>query len=661
MKTNRTSFLIASLLMLVTVPVYGGESVWLTSLDLSKCRQGWGKPQVDRSISEKPLSIAGKTYEKGLGTHAVSKMLVSLKGGSQRFTALVGVDDGAKTGGDKAVPIVFRVVGDGRTLFKSGVMKVGDAAVPVDLDLRNVQLLVLEVQLAGDGIGWAHADWVDAKFDVVGEKPEAVAAPRGPAEILTPKPLPTPRINGTKVFGVRPGSPFLFTIPATGERPMEFSAEGLPDTLKLDPATGRITGTVEKRGEYVVTLRAKNALGTAERKFKIVVGDTLALTPHMGWNSWYCFDMRVTDRNMRDAADAMVRTDMINHGYMYVNIDEGWAYKPGAKDPEWQGEPRDAKGYVNSNKRFPDMKALTDYIHSKGLKAGIYTSPGPTACGGCTGSYGYEAKDAERFVEWGFDFLKYDWCSYTKVAKDMNSIAELRKPYEIMRDELKKAKRDMVFNLCQYGMGSVWEWGAAVGGNSWRTNRDIGMPGDMGASIFHIGFGQNGLEKWAGPGHWNDPDYLLLGILTSWKGGMAPTELTPDEQYAYVSLWSILASPLIMGGDVAQIDEFTLNLLCNDEVIEVDQDPLGRQGHRAAQAEDVEIWSRDLEDGSLAVGLFNTGDFVKDITVHWTDLGLQGKRIVRDLWRQKDLGEFDRAFKAKVNPRGVVFVRIYRK
>jgi len=481
------------------------------------------------------------------------------------------------------------------------------------------------------------------------------------ALILTPKPGPEPRINGTKVFGVRPGSPFLFTVPATGERPMTFSADGLPAGLAIDPATGRVSGAIKDRGEYAVILRAENARGKAERAFKIVCGEVLALTPHMGWNSWYVWENHVTDAIMRAAAEAMVTSGMIDHGYMYVNIDDCWSVKPGAADPTLQGAERDAKGRVNSNPRFPDMKAMTDFIHGLGLKAGIYTSPGPKTCADHVAAWGREREDVERFVEWGFDFLKYDWCSYSEKAKD-KSRAEYQKPYRLISGILKKQPRDIILNLCQYGMDKVWEWGREVGGNSWRTAGDLGGSFEkIGIALFRDGFdvyAANELHKYGGPGAWNDPDYLLLGYLSNWKGQTVPTPLTPNEQYTHVSLWSLVAAPLIFSGDITRLDDFTLGLLTNDEVIDVDQDPLGKPGRRLMKAGDLEVWARELEDGSLAVGLFNRGENLSVVTASWADLGIQGKHRVRDLWRQKDVGEFDGAFEAVVARHGVVLVRM---
>jgi alpha-galactosidase len=481
------------------------------------------------------------------------------------------------------------------------------------------------------------------------------------AVILAPKPPRTPRITGPRLFGVRPGSPFLFTISATGDKPMTFEVPDLPKGLSVDPRTGQITGRLESKGEHLVTFKASNALGRTERKFKIVCGDTLALTPHMGWNSWYVWENHVTDKIMRDAASAMAGTGMKDHGYSYVNIDDCWSVKPGSNDPTLLGEERDAQGKINSNKRFPDMKALTDYIHSLGLKAGIYTSPGPRTCAGHVGAYQHEELDVQRFVEWGFDFLKYDWCSYNKVAKD-KSREELQKPYRLMGDILRRQKRDIVLNLCQYGMGNVWEWGKAVGGHSWRTAGDLGGSFEnIGTALFRDGFdvyAQNELHKFGGPGAWNDPDYLLLGYLSNWKGQTVPTPLTPNEQYSHVSLWCLVAAPLIFSGDITRLDDFTLNLLTNDEVIDVDQDPLGRPGLRLAKDQDIEVWARDMEDGSKVVGLFNRGGAQATVTVKWSDLGIWGKRSVRDLWRQKDLGVFEEKFSSPVPRHGVTLVRI---
>jgi alpha-galactosidase len=425
--------------------------------------------------------------------------------------------------------------------------------------------------------------------------------------------------------------------------------------------TGQISGSIEEAGEYNVTLTASNSLGSAERPLKIVCGETLALTPHMGWNSWYVWENHVTDEIMRRAADAMVSSGMMDHGYMYVNIDDCWSVKPTATDSSLLGDARDENGMINSNKRFPDMKALTGYIHSKGLKAGIYTSPGALTCAGHVSALGYEEKDAERFVEWGYDFLKYDWCSYSRVART-DTLPDLQKPYMLISEILKRQKRDIILNLCQYGMGDVWKWGKSVGGHSWRTAGDLGGSFEgIGTALFRDGFdvySQDSLHLYAGPGGWNDPDYLLLGYLSNWEGKTVPTPLTPNEQYTQVSLWSLVAAPLIFSGDIARMSDFTLSLLTNNEVIDIDQDALGKPGYRVSKTGELEVWKRELEDGSIAVGLFNRGEGKVKVTALWSDLGISGKKMVRDVWRQKDLGKFSNSFTAKVPRHGVVLVKI---
>jgi alpha-galactosidase len=484
-----------------------------------------------------------------------------------------------------------------------------------------------------------------------GESPQAIDRPKEKAVILTPKLGPFPKINGPKVFGVRPGRPFIYRIPVTGKRPMTFSVSNLPEGLKLDPKTGIIIGNApEERGKYVLILKAINALGSDERSFTIVVGDTLALTPPMGWNSWYIHYNRVTDKNMREAADAMVESGMADFGYMYVNIDDCWMKKR-------EDEPyREKNGVVLSNAKFPNMKAMTGYIHNLGLRTGIYISPGPWTCAGYVGSYKHEEIDARKFAEWGFDFLKYDWCSYGKIAKD-DSRAELMKPYQLMSEILKTLDRDIILNLCQYGMGEVWEWGGQVGGNCWRTTGDLGLS----PSFMEIGLSNAQHSEFAGPGQWNDPDYILIGWVGNahQMGEGQPTTLSPNEQYAYMSMWCLMAAPLIFSGDMTKLDEFTLNVLCNAEVIEVDQDPLGQQATILSQTDDQLILAKDMEDGSKAVGLFNHGEIDTNITIEWSQLGIKGKHRVRDLWRQKNIGIFDDQFETKVPRHGVYMIQLF--
>lgn len=543
--------------------------------------------------------------------------------------------------------------------------------------------------------------------------PGAIASALPPAEIArppdnrafirTPAAPSTPRINGASVFGVRPGHPFLYTIPATGSRPMTFAASGLPTGLTLDAATGRITGRLLERGEHKVVLKACNALGDATRDFRIVVGDAIALTPPLGWNSWNCFADDVSDDKIRAAADAMISSGLADHGWTYINIDDCW-----------QGG-RDGRGRILSNAKFPDMKALGAYVHSKGLKFGTYSSPGAETCAGFRGSYQHEDLDAAVYGEWEVDYVKYDWCSYSRVElehiarrlaalgagveKDLvelymehfnlrknrwhtedqskrlseltvriaairNSVpkeelakielAVLKEPYVKFRSSLDRVERDIIYSLCQYGKGRVWNWGGEIGGNCWRTTGDIT---DTWASMAGIGFINDGRDAFSKPGNWNDPDMLVVGWV-GWGPKLHLTRLTPDEQYTHISLWSLLSAPLLIGCDMTRLDDFTFSLLSNDEVLAVNQDALGLSAKCYAKENDLEVWAKKLEDGSMAVGLFNRGKGEANVVARWEDLGISGKHTVRDLWRQTDLGSFEGSFTAKVASHGATLVKI---
>jgi alpha-galactosidase len=627
----------------------------LGELDLTKMSTGWGKPQINRSITARTLSIGGRLFETGVATHAESILYIALDGKTERFTAYVGVDDATGPRGS----VRFRVFGDGKALFDSGVMTGNDPAKHVDVSLIGIRQMILMVGSGGDGVDYDHANWAQAEFTVGGEKPEAVDVPEPPAEekvLLTPKPGPAPKINGPKVYGCRPGHPFLYRIPCTGTRPMAFKAANLPDTLSLNENTGIITGAApDRRGEYVVTLEAKNDHGSDRRTFAIIVGDTLALTPPMGWNSWYIHYYHVTEEHMRNAADVMVSSGMADYGYSYVNIDDCWMKKRG-------DEPyRDADGAILPNAKFPDIKGMVDYIHNKGLKAGLYTGPGPWTCAGYVASYEHERIDAEKFAEWGFDFLKHDWCSYSAVAGGTD-LEHMKRPYQLMGEILKSLDRDILLNLCQYGMGDVWTWGGEVGGHCWRTTGDLGLEqGGLLPGFYHIGLSNARHYEYAKPGQWNDPDYILIGRIGNahhHDEPPKPTTLTPSEQYSYMSMWCLMAAPLFYSGDMRYLDEFTLNVLCNAEVIDVDQDPLGIQARPLVQDDETLILAKPMADGSLAVGLFNLAELSREMSVDWSLLGLSGKRVVRDLWRQKDLGTYDGRFTTAVTRHGVALIRL---
>lgn len=627
------------------------QTVWLDDLDLSAATQGYGIPMKNKSIDVKKLTIAGQTFERGFGSHSESSLTILLEGKATLFTALVGIDDEVK---GQRPAAEFVVMGDNKKLWESGVMRLGDAARPCSVDIKGVKKLELLVTDGGNGNYYDHVDWADAKFETTGVTTFKTYSPVATEPyILTPVPPAEPRITGAKVFGVRPGSPFQFLVTATGDRPMTFSAKGLPKGLKIDPKTGIITGKLSKAGTYNVLLNAKNAKGKAERKFRIECGDQIALTPPMGWNSWNCFAQEVSADKVKRAANAMVKSGLINHGWTYINIDDFWENHRDSKDQSLRGKFRDEAGKIAPNSRFVDMKPLADYVHGLGLKIGLYSSPGPWTCGGCAGSYGYEKQDAESYATWGFDYLKYDWCSYGNVIdglpendpykvsslsyKGGSELETAKKPFIVMGDFLKEQPRDIVFSVCQYGMSDVWKWGGSVGGNLWRTTNDIT---DTWVSVKNIALDQDKSAPYAKPGNWNDPDMLVVGHV-GW-GNTHPSKLKPDEQYLHISLWSLFAAPLLIGCDMEKLDDFTLNLLTNDEVIEVNQDPLGKQATCIQTIGDLRIYVKELEDGSKAVGFCNFGSDIIELSYKDFDkLGINGQKKVRDLWRQKDIASIN--------------------
>ena len=453
-----------------------------------------------------------------------------------------------------------------------------------------------------------------------------------PKYILTPAAPAEPRFNTTPLYGVRPGSPIHFRFGVSGEKPMKFSSDDLPKGLALNPDNGALSGSLPRPGSYTFTVKAKNAKGEQTQKFTIRCGSTIALTPPMGWNSWNCWGLSVTQDKVVSSAKALIEKGLADYGYCYMNIDDGW-----------EAPKRNADGTIAVNEKFPSMKELGDWLHSEGLKFGIYSSPGDLTCGGYLGSIDHELQDAESYNSWGVDYLKYDWCGYGRkhaTEPDRQTVASYVRPYLLMERCLRQQPRDIFYSLCQYGMADVWKWGHAVDANSWRTTGDIT---DTWESLYEIGFGlQPDLYPYAQPGHWNDPDMLIVGKV-GWSNNLRDSRLTPDEQYTHISLWTLLASNMLIGCDIAQMDEFTVSLLCNHEVNAVNQDILGKQAQRVVLDGTIQIWSRPLSDGSYAVGIFNVGksDARVDFKKYFKEMGISNLQSIRDLWRQQDLSTTD--------------------
>lgn len=452
--------------------------------------------------------------------------------------------------------------------------------------------------------------------------------------------------DSDKITGTIRATQFFYTL-------SDSKASGDAFTLTAGMKDGSseriVTYEVKLAGDelHVITRRSGNAQSVEQIAHRVPAGEGamparvpppalhkirdngLVRTPPMGWNSWNKFAGRVNDEVVRAAADAMASNGMKEAGYVYINIDD-----------TWEGE-RDAHGNIQSNKKFPDMKALADYVHSKGLKLGIYSSPGPNTCAGYEGSYGHEAQDARTYAAWGVDYLKYDWCG----ARNLYTDDEMQAVYQVMGDALLATGRPIVFSLCQYGRADVWKWGADAGGNLWRTTGDIRDTWD---SMTHIGFAQPNIAQYSKPGHWNDPDMLEIG-----NGGMTETEYQ-----THMTLWAMLAAPLISGNDLANMPKSIHDILTNHDVIGIDQDPLGKEAARVNTEGSTEIWTRELAAGAKAIALFNRGEQPAEMRLNITAAGIANGVQARDLWTGKDLGPLTSAYRATVPAHGAALLRV---
>lgn len=663
--------------------VVASEVRYADEFNLAGSVCGLGKRTLPRqSVDGHPLTVGGKVFVRGFGSHSEGAVGFRMDGRVEAFDALVGVDDDAMAArrGDRQPKVVFKVWADGRIVWTSPVMQDGMKPVAAHVDLKGAREIVLETSSSAPWLAFeaCHGDWLDARFTCAdGAKLESITNPAETAQlgILTPAEKPEPQINGADIWGVRPGHPVIFRVATSGVCPMKFSAKGLPAGVTLDVEKGILGGIApQRKGDYDIKVTAENAKGRATRTIRLAVGDRIALTPPMGWNSWNIWGEKFSGEHAKAAAKALDESGLGDHGWAYINLDDFWEMnnsKQNKDRPELRGPARDAEGRILANPSFPDMRGLTDYIHSFGFKAGLYSSPGPTTCGGCEGSYGHELKDATRWAEWGFDYVKYDWCSYDEVIKEerggkpwysSDGWKDVRgeskeRPYRLMRDCLLKQNRDIVFSFCQYGIGKAEEWARDAGANCWRIWDDMKDTWPWMEKALEGRPGAADLHKFNGPGCWADPDMMLVGLQRSF-GSSHPTYLTPNEQYTHVSLWCMIGSPLLIGTDLTKLDAFTKNLLMNDEVLAVSQDRLGKTARRIRHTDAESVWMRPLVGGDFAVALVNRYPFAREIKVSFDELGLTGERWVKDLWRQKCEGRHSGEYFALVPPHATKLVRM---
>lgn len=458
-----------------------------------------------------------------------------------------------------------------------------------------------------------------------------------------------PVFHGAKITGNYPNTEFLFTVPATGERPITFTAENLPKGLSIDEGTGIIRGMVKEKGFYTVKIFATNAKGRAGENLKIEIGNKLCLTPPMGWNSWNVFTNTLDEKLVMETADAMVSTGMRDLGYQYINMDD-----------YWHAVSRDADGKPVANpEKFPHgIKWLSDYVHSKGLKLGIYSDAGDKTCGKCFGGFQHEEIDAKVYAEWGVDLLKYDFCFAP--LKKSEAIAR----YTTMGNALKNSGRSIVYSICNWGVFAPWTWGEQVGGNYWRTTPDImdtwqRTPFWTG-SFMSIMKRQTKLDKYAGPGHWNDPDMMIVGNYGKGKataGGGQYKGLSDLEYQTHMSMWCMFCSPLLSSCDLRSMNEPTKNILLNPEIIAINQDEKGEQAKLIATKNGVQVFVKHLSDSSVAVALFNTkkSDTSFDLKAEGE---FKGTWNARDVWQHKDAGVLKDKLTFALKPHETIVLRL---
>jgi alpha-galactosidase len=632
-------------LLLAGVEGKAQQTILLDALDLNKTVQSTNRPQTVGRRSH--LSIDGRSFLYGVHTQTETSIYLQLDGKTADFSAEVGVDDRSTffrvdTVDKKRSFAEFSVIGDGKLLWQSGIMKYGDDSKPVRVSLKGIKNLLLKTT---GGPGHTHVAWVDARFSYTGACPKTVWAPEDRALIrqdldwVRQQQLkyPNPRINGAMKVGVRPQTPFYYPIAATGMRPMRFQASGLPAGLLLDK--GIIRGKAARAGEYAVLLTATNAHGRAQRLLKIVVGDRLALTPPMGFQSWNVVEGLISETFIRELAQSFVDLGLRDVGYQYINMDDFW-----------QGG-RDRTGKVFPDLfRFPNgMKAVADGLHEKGLKFGVYSSPGATTCAGEEGSLNFEQSDVQTWASWGADYLKYDPCS---VPYDHDRAKGL---FSLMGDLLAHSGRSIVYLGKKEGGAQLWR----VGGDL-RDQWSIDNGHDVG--ILQSFANAQKMAELQEPGRWNDPDMLVIGIDGKGSSGNDKTDTKgcSDEEYrSQMSLWALMSAPLFVTADVRHIRPSALEILSNPEVIEVDQDPLGNFPKRLGPPGEQEIWVKEMEDGSKAIAFLNKSAVPQELRLDGVKIGLQGDQLVRDLWLRKEIGPFGDHYSAMVPSHGVTLIRVF--
>jgi len=628
------------------------DAIWLDSLNLTPVSTE-GKLKASVTTWGRPITLADVEYPHGLSFAGTSEMTIDLHGSATRFDAMVGVDDEAVDRG----AIIITVVVDGKTAFDSGVMHGGDDPKPVSVDLTNAKKLTLRVTSTEASHFGDHGDFAGAMIRFapgVTEMPETFVAPPVSQAPIYVAVAAEPAIHGPRTVGFSSGRPFVYHVPATGQAPLKFAASGLPTGLTIDVATGAITGKAAA-GTAAVTISVSNSRGKATRSLSLICGERkLGQTPPMGWYSYGVYGDSLTDAKVRDAADVLVETGLAAHGYQYVVIGDSW-----------QGG-RDTDGNIHPNARFPDMKALAAYVHGKGLKFGLYTAATPSTCSGFAGSGGHEEQDARSYADWGVDYVTADWCPDAAKKADGGTktatTSEIAAQFTALGTALAKTDRDIFYAVTisdKMGGDDVARAMDAAASTRPNSFESAGGLYDSSAVIAKYAVDRLKSAPASSAGNWSFPGMLFVGRTGYPK--LKYTALTPAEQMAQMTMWSMLEAPLFFSSDLEHLNPNALNhdttaLLTNDEVLDINQNALGKPPALLFTSMNAMTWTKPLSDGRVAVALFNLSKSPMSLNVAWTDLGLAGTQPIRDLWTHKDLTPQSVGFESNVPAHGVTFI-----
>ncbi len=669
-----------------------GTEVWLSSLDLSKATQGYEQPQADKSVNGHALTLKGQVFAHGFGTHSPGLLALDLAGGAQRFQSTVGVDDEVGAGKGQ---VEFQIWGDRKLIWKSRLLHSGDAPQLADVSLVGVKRLILRVTTGGTTYEFDHADWADARIKGAGGQPQTVAFTTdalAPVIALTPAPS-APQIHPPAILGLRPGNPLLWTVPVTGARPLSFSARGLPPGLKMNAATGTITGSLARAGEYAFNATARNRFGRDARTLRIIAGPAVALTPPMGWNSYDAYGSNVNEAQVLANA-RYVAEKMQPYGWDTIVVDYRW-YDPNSATSPDNGTPgekleMDPDGrLLPPANRFPSaaegkgFKGLADKIHAMGLRFGVHIMRGiprnavaqnlpidgstytasdaantADTCPWCPDMFGVKGSTPagqayydsifRLYASWNLDFVKMDDTSAPYHTDEINAAHRA----------IEKCGRSIIYSLSPGETPVEQARHVQTHANMWRVSGDFWDSWQPLNNEFALG---TRWHDYVAPGHWPDGDMLPLGHISLGGrpvGADRQTNFTRAEQMTLLSLWSLLPSPLMVGANLPDNDPSTLALLTNPEVLALNQDALGAPGAPVSQQDEQDVWSKKLADGSLAVGLFNRGDFDAALTADWAKLGISGRYAVRDLWIRQEKGFFVGKYLVDVPRHGAVLLKL---